>query len=275
MTKNNNLGTVSLSNSVWLNIIRKLQTDRAYRDAEKLFYAEGIRNLVQLTCNDFDIAAVICSEKLLTSAIARKQVRTLRQKGVPIISLSPEQFRSLSHTPRASGIGVVAQQRWSRLHTVSPQKSLCWVILEQVRTPGNLGTLIRSSEAIGGSGFILLGNSIDPYTPSIVRASMGALFHQCFIRTNIKTLRHWIRRHRAQVVGASPDGHVNMHQAKYRSPTLLLLGEERKGLTAVQRSLCQNLVQIPMVGQVDSLNLGVAGSLLLYEIYRAKRYRTR
>jgi RNA methyltransferase, TrmH family len=97
---------------------------------------------------------------------------------------------------------------------------------------------------------------------------MGALFGQALVRTSVTTLRHWIRRHRCRVVGASPDGRRPLHRQRFSRPTLLLLGEERKGLNSVLRGLCHDLVRIPMVGRADSLNLAVAGSLLLYEVYR-------
>lgn len=172
---------------------------------------------------------------------------------------------------RASGVGAICGQRWSKLHETSPGSELCWIILEQVNSEGNLGTLIRTSEAIGGAGFILIGRSIDPFAPTVVRATMGALFTQRFIRTDIKSLDHWIKRHHHHVIGASPDGRTNFHRFHYPRSPLLFLGEERKGLTEKQHRLCRHLVRIPMVGKADSLNLGVAGSLLMYEVYRSRR----
>jgi TrmH family RNA methyltransferase len=146
-------------------------------------------------------------------------------------------------------------------------------VLEAVRSEGNLGSLIRTSEAISGAGFILVGPRIDPFAPAVVRASMGALFRQTLIRTNERSLRNWARRHRCRVIGASPDGSADLHRFDYPRPTILVLGEERRGLTPLQRDLCSDLVRIPMVGAADSLNLAVAGSLLLYEVYRARSVR--
>jgi TrmH family RNA methyltransferase len=172
--------------------------------------------------------------------------------------------------PRASGVGTIVRQRWARLDTVSAKSGLCWVILDQVRSDGNLGTLVRTSEAIGGAGFILLHNQVDPYAPTTVRASIGAIFRQQFVRANFQTLTGWIKRTPCTVIGASPDGTANFQQFTYPQPVLLVLGEERQGLTPQQREMCDHLVYIPMVGRADSLNLGVAGSLLMYEVYRSK-----
>ncbi|MBE9104140.1 RNA methyltransferase [Nostoc cf. edaphicum LEGE 07299] len=99
---------------------------------------------------------------------------------------------------------------------------------------------------------------------------MGSLFNQKFVRTSFSALRHWVQNHRCPVIGASPDGMSEFHQFNYPNSTLLFLGEERQGLTPEQRDLCQHLVRIPMVGAVNSLNLAVAGSLLMYEVYRSR-----
>jgi TrmH family RNA methyltransferase len=143
-------------------------------------------------------------------------------------------------------------------------------LLEAVRSEGNLGSLIRTSEAIGGAGFILVGPQIDPFALAVLRASMGTLFRQTLIRTNDRSLRSWVRRHRCRVIGASPDGSADLHRFDYPRPTILVLGEERRGLTPLERDLCSDFVRIPMVGGADSLNLAVAGSLFLYEVYRAR-----
>lgn len=249
--------------------VERLHANRAYRDSCKSFYVEGVRNFVQVMDNGFDISTILFSEKLLTAPVARKLVRHARRSGVHSVHITPEQFRRISYAERASGIGVIVRQPWSQLTDVSPQAGLCWVVLETVRSSGNLGTLIRTSEAIGGAGFILLGQRIDPFHGDVVRASMGALFHQTFVRTSFSALQQWIRHHRCQVIGASPDGTTDLHQFNYPRSTLLFLGEERQGLTQQQRDLCQHLVRIPMVGMADSLNLAVAGSLLMYEVYRS------
>lgn len=100
---------------------------------------------------------------------------------------------------------------------------------------------MRTSAAVGGAGFILLGGAVDPFEPGVVRAAMGALFCQTFVRTGTEQLRHWARRHALQLVGASPDGSVGCHEAGYRAPPLLVLGDERSGLTPDLRGLCMTL----------------------------------
>jgi TrmH family RNA methyltransferase len=214
-----------------LDAIRRLQADRAHRDERRTFFVEGVRNVVHAIESGFRIETLVYSEKLLILPIARRLVRDRCRSGTPTLHVSPEAFRQVSTTPRASGVGAVVAQRWPPLHGASPRAGLCWVVLEAVRSEGNLGSLIRTSEAIGGAGFILVGHRIDPFAPAVVRASMGALFRQTLIRTNDRSLRNWVRRHRCRVIGASPDGSADLHRFDYPRPTILVLGEERQGLT--------------------------------------------
>jgi TrmH family RNA methyltransferase len=253
--------------------IEKLQTDRAYRDATGLYAIEGVRNFVSAVDGGMEIAAIVVSDKLLKVPIARKMARASRRAGVPSVAVTPEQFRRIAPSRRASGIAAIVRQHWSELRRASPGVGLCWVALETVRSPGNLGSLIRTSEAVGGAGFILLGKAVDPFDPVVVRATMGALFGQVFVRTDLSELGHWLDRHDCRVVGASPDGPRQFHHLTYPERTVLMLGEERRGLTEQQRAICHQLVQIPMTGPTDSLNLGVAGSLLLYEVFRSRTGR--
>lgn len=253
-----------------LDGIKRLQADRAHRDYHSTFFVEGVRNVVRAIENRFDVKTLVYTEKLLVVPIARQMIRQLRRSGTPTLPLSPETFRQISTARHASGVGAIVAQRWSRLHATSPSAGLCWVVLQDVRSQGNFGTLIRTSEAVGGAGFVLVGGGIDPYDPDVVRASMGALFRQTFIRTTDLSLRNWLRRHRCRVVGASPDGSAELHHFQYPRPTILVLGEERSGLSPFLRDLCADLVRIPMAGAADSLNLAVAGSLLLYEVYRTR-----
>ena len=251
-----------------LTRIRKLQDDRRYRDQQRLFFVEGVRNFVEAVDQKFPIETLLYSEKLLTAPLARKFVRQLKRAGVPFARVSPEEFRSVSRAEHASGIAAILHQRIRTLEQIQPDQFSCWTVLSHVRSLGNFGSLLRTSAAIGSAGFILLGPQIDPYEPSVVRATMGALFRQTLVRTNVERFRHWVQTHHLNVIGASPDGVIEYDRVRYTRPTILLLGNERSGLTDEQRSLCQQIVRIPMVDGADSLNLAVAGSLLLYAVFR-------
>jgi RNA methyltransferase, TrmH family len=270
MTDRTSFGQASVNKT--LRFIKNLQQVRSKRDQQKLLYLEGIRNFVQACNHRFEFETIVYSDKLCTSSIGRKLVRHHKRAGTTILNITPEQFRSISTMQRASGIGAIVKQKWSTLESIALDTPSCWIVLEKVQSEGNLGTLIRTSEAVGSNGFIFLGNGIEPYAPTVVRVTMGGLFAQQFVRTDLSTLHQWIQRNNLNILGTSPDASLSFHHAKYPKTTLLFLGEERKGLTERQRAICSQCVHIPMVGNADSLNLGVAGSLFLYEVFRSRQH---
>lgn len=251
-----------------LAAIERLQHDRGHRDSRGLFFIEGVRNFISAVDHRFSVDTLLYSEKLLIQPLARKVVRKLKRAGVPFARVTPEQFRRVSRTERASGVAAILRQRIQRLDQVNLTDQVFWTALSHVRSPGNLGTLLRTSAATGAAGFILLGDSIDPFDPAVVRATMGALFKQTIVRTTVDHLRRWVRLNNIQVIGASPDGTEDYREASYTRPVMLMLGSERKGLTDEQRNLCNRIVRIPMVEGTDSLNVAIAGSLLMYEVFQ-------
>jgi RNA methyltransferase, TrmH family len=251
-----------------LSLIARLQRDRGYRDSRGLFFIEGVRNFVEAVDHHFSIQVLLYSERLLIQPLARKLVRRLKRDGVPFARVTPEQFRSVSRTERASGVAAILRQRVTRLDHINLIEHPYWTALSHVRSPGNLGTLMRTSAATGAAGFILLGDAIDPFDPAVVRATMGSLFKQTVVRTTLEQLRNWVRVNKVEVIGASPDGSQDYREARYTRPAVLMLGSERKGLSEDQRSLCSRTVRIPMAEGMDSLNVAVAGSLLMYEVFR-------
>src|ERR1041384_1962407 len=150
-----------------LTRIRKLQDDRRYRDQHRLFFIEGVRNFVAAIDSGFSIDTLFYSERLLTAPLARKFVRQSKRAGVPFVRVSPETFRSISRAEHASGVAAILHQRIRTLEQIQPDRSSCWTVLSQVQSLGNLGTLLRTSAAIGATGCILLGHQIDPYEPVV------------------------------------------------------------------------------------------------------------
>ena len=248
--------------------LNKLRDSAHFWRTSGAFFMEGIRNFICATDLGWQVSRLVFSEKLLTNPLARKKVRQLRRQGIPTTQLTPGQFRQISRTKRASGVAAVVKQSWIPLSHIHPQNDLCWLVLGQIRSHGNLGTLIRTSEAAGGAGLILVEPWTDPYHPTVLRASMGSLFNQRFVRTSLADLDRWKRKHSLRLAGASPTAVTNLHEHTFNPTSLLFLGEERKGLTPAQQTICDDLIRIPMFGQADSLNVGVAGGLLVYEVLR-------
>src|SRR3989442_8216850 len=149
-----------------LAAIERLHNDRGYRAMRGLFFIEGVRNFIEAVDHRFSIDSLLYSEKLLINPLARKLVRRLKRAGVPFARVTPEQFRRVSKTERASGVGAILRQTIQSLEHIDLQDQHCWTVLSHVRSPGNFGTLLRTSAATGAAGFILLGDSTDPYDPA-------------------------------------------------------------------------------------------------------------
>jgi TrmH family RNA methyltransferase len=154
---------------------------------------------------------------------------------------------------------------------VTPGEELCWIALQTVRSAGNLGTILRTSDAVGGAGLILLGDAVDPHDPAAVRATMGALHTQRMVRTTVAAMERWKQRHHGVLIGTSPTAPTDYQRLAYRAPIVLLMGEERRGLPSDLIARCDYVVRIPMIGDADSLNVGVATGVMLYELFNQRR----
>jgi TrmH family RNA methyltransferase len=191
----------------------------------------------------------------------------------PRLRLTAEMFGLVTRRAKPDGIGVVCEQRWAPLIDQHPRRGDVWVALDSVRTPGNLGTILRTCAAVGASGVMLVGGETDPYDPAAVRASMGALLGTTLVRTSARALAGWKSRRNVTCLGTSPDAKRDYREAKFRTPLVLMMGTERNGLRERQLALCDEVVRLPMTSAVDSLNVAVATSVLLYEIRAAATAR--
>lgn len=244
---------------------------RKEREATGLAFVEGIRIVAEAFELNADIRTAVIAPDLLNSDFARDLAAKLRRAGILTLDVTPTVFAGLSVKEGPQGIGMVVAQRWGSLTDLDPNGDLCWVALDRVADPGNLGTILRTSDAVGGSGVILIGPSADPYDPAAVRASMGALFAQHLVRADAAELAAWKARHCCLLVGASGRSSVDFQAAHYIPPVVLLMGSEREGLSAEDLELCDLVVSLPMAGRSDSLNLAVATGVMLYEIFTRNR----
>jgi len=252
--------------------LRELQS-REGRDRTGMFLIDGVRPLAEAVALGVRIEQLIVAPQLLSGQVACKLVKKLRLAGTPCWRLLPEVYHSLSQAEEPQGVAAVVRQRWERLDQVQPSRGLCWIAAESVRSPGNLGTILRTSESVGGAGIILIGDTADPYDPATVRASMGALFHQRVVRTDVSSFAAWKARRQCLLVGTSPTASADYKDIHYPNSLILLLGGERKGVSPELQSMCDVMVKIPMVGRSDSLNLATAAAILLYEVFNQRRSR--
>jgi RNA methyltransferase, TrmH family len=165
---------------------------------------------------------------------------------------------------------VVVRMPDTNIRHAPPDAGLCWLALDTIRSPGNLGTIMRTAEAVGAAGVICIDSDIDPFAPTIVRASMGATLHLRIVQTTETDFAAWREKHDVLLVGTSPHEGGDFRQLVYPERVVLWLGSERKGMGEAQKAVCDTLVRIPMVGRADSLNVATATAVLLYEVQRQR-----
>jgi TrmH family RNA methyltransferase len=158
-------------------------------------------------------------------------------------------------------------QRWAAAPQ-QPRTAEVWLALKDIRDPGNLGTIIRTVDAAGAAGVILVGTSCDPFSRDCVRATMGSLFNVPLVRIDDKAFAVLASQWPGDVIGTFMKAERDF-RTSYRLPALIVMGSEGTGISPAITSLCTAEVRIPMAGKAESLNVAIASALILYEVRRA------
>lgn len=255
--------------SATLARIRSLRV-RSVRERTGVHYIEGFRNFIQALDAEVSVESILYSEILAQNPAVQKNVRLQKRAGVPVMRVTPELFRGVCGTARASGIGAIVRQHWTSLAAADPHQGTCWIAVSSLRSPGNIGTILRTAEAVGVGGVILLGDQVDPFDPAVVRASMGGLFKLRLVRCSLADFVSWKTRWQCRVWGTSPSADGVYTEASVEAPLVVLFGHERRGLGPEELGVCTQMSRIPIVGRADSLNVGVAAGVILYEVLRRR-----
>ncbi len=191
--------------------------------------------------------------------------RWAERQGTECYDVTPAVLAKLSTRDNPQSVVGVFAQRWQTAEAV---QNGVWLALEAVRDPGNLGTILRTADAAGAKGVILVGSCCDPYARESVRASMGSLFAVPLVALTPDAFGTLTRRWPGAVVGTHLAATTDFRQS-YPESTLILMGNESTGLSTALANLCTQTVRIPMTGSAESLNLATATALMLYEVRRS------
>jgi RNA methyltransferase, TrmH family len=246
--------------------IRALEMRKVRKETGR-FVAEGVSILVTARDRGFAPETLLYQAGAGTSSVARGLIDWALQAGAEVLEVSEAVLGKLASKDNPQSMLAVFQQRWAELpkpKSVAPADT--WVALEEVRDPGNLGTIVRTADAVGAAGVILIGAACDPYSRECVRATMGSVFAVRLVKTTREAFLAWRQSWGGDVVGTHLDGRADFRKAAYKEPTLLVMGSEGPGLSEPVAAACSQLVKIPMAGGLDSLNLAVATALMLYQI---------
>ncbi|MBU1211765.1 MAG: RNA methyltransferase [Alphaproteobacteria bacterium] len=246
--------------------IRALEMRKVRRETG-LFVAEGASVLISAREAGWRPETLVFEPGGASSAAVRSLISDALRDGVEVLEVTPAILTKLASKDNPQAVLGVFQQRWAEAppgNTVG--KNDLWLVLEEVRDPGNLGTIIRTLDAVGARGVILAGNCCDPYSRECIRATMGSVFAVPIVQMTREAFLAWRADWPGDVVGLHLSGAEDFRTAKYREPVLVVMGSEGPGLSAELTAACSRRVKIPMAGRLDSLNLAVATALTLYQI---------
>ena len=238
--------------------------ERKYRKKSGWFLAEGARicqEAVALGWNMHRLAFLAGRE---TDSVMSQLLDGLAASGGRALPMTESLLQRISQKDNPQVLIGAFGQRWHVLQEVSKTSDSIWVALDRVRDPGNLGTVMRTADAVGAAGIILVGACTDPYSVEAVRASMGAVFNVKIIICSEAEFITFGANWSGRVIGAAPSAAVDYRQADYNGSLIMLMGNEQAGLTSPLMDMCEQLIEIPMRGRSDSLNLAVATGVALY-----------
>lgn len=243
---------------------------RKFRKETGLFVAEGLRSVLEaLECGTAPEQLVFSGEHEIKPELQRAIDATSRNGGL-CLSVSHAVLEKLSRKENPQMVMGVFKQRFKTLEDVNPEKSHCWVALEEVRDPGNLGTIIRTIDGVGANGVILIGQCCDPYSVESIRATMGSAFSVPIVPCSKGEFLDLIGRWPGGVVAtALNERTVDFREASYQKPLILVMGNEQAGITPEIQEAVHQTVKLPMNGRADSLNLSIATGIMLYAALEA------
>jgi TrmH family RNA methyltransferase len=251
-----------------VKLIRSLEMRKVRRETG-LFVAEGASVLVTARDAGWTPKMLVFLVGSAQSGVPRSLVDWAERAGAECLEVSQAVLAKVAAKDNPQSVLGVFEQRWARQpDAAAVADDALWVALEAVRDPGNLGTIIRTADAVGASGVMLVGSSVDPYARECVRATMGSVFHVPLVRLSPEDFLASARKWRGDVIGTELSAREDFRAGRYRAPMLLVMGSEGPGLSPGLAAICSRRVKIPMAGRLDSLNLAVATALMLYEIRR-------
>ena len=237
---------------------------RKYRRQEGAFFVEGVRGVLTAVEHQAPIETLIFCPELLASPVAQE---FLTQTRLPQVAMARPVFESISERDNPVGLAAIVGENWADLARLVVKPDSIFVALFAASDPGNLGTILRTMDAVGAAGLILMGQGVDPFHGTAVKASMGTIFTVPICHVPDETaLLQWANHQQIQTIATSARGTADFQNTPYQLPAILLLGSERQGLSPNILAQADLQVAIPMQGTTSSLNVAVSAGILLYAI---------
>ena len=242
---------------------------KKFRDSQNAFMAEGLKLIIDALALGWQIKTLVFAKAGRgNQAVEKVAARTVAAGGM-VLEVSEKVLSAITRRDNPQMVVGVFSQKYMTLKDVRPKNGDVWVALDRVRDPGNLGTVLRTVDAVGAKGVILIGDTTDPFSLETVRATMGSVFAVPVAKATPDAFLSWRKGFPGLVVGTHLKGAVDYRSVDFSNrPVLLLMGNEQQGLPDDLAASCDRLLRIPQAGRADSLNLAVATGVMLFEIRR-------
>jgi RNA methyltransferase, TrmH family len=254
----------AFSNST-VKLLRSLRDKKARRE-EGLFLAEGLRIVAEARDIGRLPEIVAFSAEGARHPLAAEIIAATEAAGGDAVETTADILTKMSGKDNPQMLLGAYRQAETSLEQIDRNAAPLWIVAQALRDPGNLGTILRTGDAVGAGGLILVDDSADPFSVEAVRASMGAIFTQAVATARWPEFIAWLRSGEGQLVGTSLKASNDYLEAGYRQPCFLLIGNEQQGLPADYEAECDLLVKIPMAGRADSLNAAMAAAVMAFAI---------
>lgn len=240
--------------------------DKKHRREEGLFMAEGLRILTEARDAGYLPDTLFFAGKGPAHPLLDRLIAETEADGGEAIQTTADILHKLSGKDNPQTVLGVYRAFPMDLDRIERKRADLWIVAQSLRDPGNLGTILRTGDAVGAGGLILVDDCVDPFSVEAVRATMGALFTQQIAAAPWDEFVAWLRAGEGELIGTSLKATLDYQEPRYRKPAFILVGNEAKGLPPAYEAECDTLVKMPMLGKADSLNAAVATAVMAYEV---------
>lgn len=250
--------------------IKRLRSlhERKYRKQTGWFLAEGLRICTEALQQGFAPQRLLYEDGRQTDPLIADLIIACKKAGGRVLPVTRSLLVKVSNKDNPQTVIGAYQQFLTNLSEIKTANVRCWVALDRIRDPGNLGTIIRTIDAVAADGVILIDDCTDPFSVESVRASMGAIFTLKVSHCTSEEFITFKREFKGSVIGTALQSSIDYRTADWRAPCIILMGNEQAGLPIKLRQACDQIIAMPMQGRSDSLNLAVATGISLYEFLR-------
>jgi TrmH family RNA methyltransferase len=253
-------------------IIKSLKLNRMKRNKLHEIFVEGIECIKQAINSNVEITRIIINEKNNLSDWGENIIK--QNKSAKIIEMSDNLYNELTEKTNPSEMLITAKIKLNKIDDICTENPFI-IVFDRPSDYGNFGSLIRSANAFNADGIFIIGHGIDIYESKVIRASLGSIFFTKIVTVeSMEVLMEYIKIQKAknnmEVIGTDSAGTVSIKDCKLNRPIMLIIGNEAKGISVKLKEICDRIVRIPMEGNINSLNVSCAASIIMWEIYKNK-----